>query len=363
MSHGQRNNFDFVRLVGAGLVLYGHSFAFLGLREPRFLSWLALGPLGVYVFFTISGYLVAQSHARDPRLLPFLAKRSLRIFPGLAVCVVLSIVALGPALTSLPLVDYFRSTATLRYLENITLYITYGLPGVFTKGPFSGAVNGSLWSLPVEFFMYLLVAAVGLARGGRWAYLALAVAWAIVTVMWAMRTPDMLVIYRTDVRQVFFCGIYFWVGAVIQSFNLARFFSLSATVLAGAALLCVTRWPTWLPLAAWVLLPVIVLGFGTAHSPVLGRLTSTGDYSYGIYIYAFPIQQTVLSFRPDIDITSYVAICAVLTLICAVASWHLVERPALALKRAVSAPAGETAGIPAGADSRTVHPRPERMEM
>ena len=349
MSHGQQNNFDFVRFVGAGLVLYGHSFAFLGLREPLFLSWLPLGPLGVYVFFIISGYLVAQSHARDPRLLPFLAKRSLRIFPGLAVCVVLTILVLGPALTNLPLADYLRSAATVRYLENIALYITYRLPGVFTTGPFSGAVNGSLWSLPVEFLMYLIVAAIGLVRGGRWTYLAMAIVWAVVNVAWATQAKDMVVFYRTDLRQVFFCGIYFWIGAVIQAFNLARFFSLSATVLAGAALLCLTRWPTWLPMAAWALLPVVVLGFGLAYSPLLSRLTCTGDYSYGIYIYAFPIQQTVLGFRPDIDLASYVAICSLLTLICAIASWHLVEKPSLALKRGLSASPAGTASRPAPA--------------
>lgn len=344
MSQGQRNNFDFVRLVGAGLVLYGHSFAFLGLREPRFLSWLPLGPLGVYIFFTISGYLVAQSHARDPRVLPFLAKRSLRIFPGLAVCIVLTAFVLGPALTTLPWAEYFRDRATFRYLDNIALYITYGLPGVFTTGPLGGAVNGSLWSLPVEFLMYLIVAAVGLVRGRRWTYVCLAVVWAFGNLSWAMRAPDMLVFYGTDMRQVFFCGIYFWVGAVIQAFNLARFFSLSATVLAGGGLLCLTRWPTWLPVAAWVLLPVVVLGFGLSYSPLLARLTRAGDYSYGIYIYAFPIQQTVLGFSPDIGLPAYVAVCSLLTLACAAASWHLVEKPVLALKRAFPAPAADTAG-------------------
>ena len=79
------NNLTALRWFAAGLVLYGHAFVFLGLPEPLFLQWASMGPLGVYIFFAISGYLVAQSWQRDPSLPRFLAKRILRIFPGLLV--------------------------------------------------------------------------------------------------------------------------------------------------------------------------------------------------------------------------------------------------------------------------------------
>jgi peptidoglycan/LPS O-acetylase OafA/YrhL len=344
-----RNNLDAVRFVAASLVLYGHSYVFLGLREPLFLSWLPLGPLGVFVFFTISGYLVSESWDRDPHLWRFFLRRGLRIFPGLAVCVVLSILVLGPLLTTQPLADYFANPHTRGYLQNIALHITYYLPGVFEHNRVPNAVNGSLWSLPVEFTMYIVVAIVGVLHGNRWVIVALAVVSAVVTVVWAQATDKMLVVYNYDLRQAFICGTYFWVGALFYKFDVKRWFSLSGTLMAAVAMLCLEPWVHELRMAAWVLLPIVVLSFGFAHSPLLERLTRTGDYSYGIYIYAFPIQQTVVYLWPKVGIVEYLAVCFAATLLCAVASWHLVERRALALKprrpRAV-APAPLAAAAP-----------------
>ena len=229
------NNLDAVRLVAAALVLYGHSFVFLGLPEPLFLSWLPLGPLGVFVFFTISGYLVSESWARDPSLPRFFARRALRIFPGLAVCTLLSIVVLGPLLTTLPLADYASNPHTRGYLQNIALHIVYYLPGVFEHNRVANAVNGSLWSLPVEFAMYIVLAIVGVLRGSRWVVLGLAVAWALLSALWAQRSTEMLVVYNFDLRQLFLCGTYFWAGVLVQRFDLKRWFSASGTLMAAVA--------------------------------------------------------------------------------------------------------------------------------
>ncbi len=326
------NNFTAVRFVAAGLVLYGHSFVFLGLREPLFLSWLPLGPLGVYIFFTISGYLVSESWDRDPDPLRFFMRRGLRIFPGLAVCIVLSILVLGPLLTTLPLTQYVTNVHTRGYLQNIWLHIVYYLPGVFEHNRVPNAVNGSLWSLPVEFTMYIIVALVGTLQGNRWVFLGLAVLSAIVTLVWAQATDKMLVVYNFDLRQVFICGTYFWVGAVIYKFDLKRYFSLSTTMMAAVAMMCLEPWTRQLQIASWVLLPIVVLSFGFAHSSLLDRLTRSGDYSYGIYIYAFPIQQAVVYLWPGVGLGWYLVICSLVTLVMAVASWHLVENRALALK-------------------------------
>jgi len=103
------NNLTALRWLAASLVLYGHSFVFLGLPEPLFLQWVPLGPLGVYIFFAISGYLVSQSWDRDPHLFRFLQRRALRIFPGLAVCTILCVMVLGPLLTTLDLKTYFSN--------------------------------------------------------------------------------------------------------------------------------------------------------------------------------------------------------------------------------------------------------------
>lgn len=325
------NNLNVLRLVGACLVLYGHSFVFLGLPAPLFLSWLPLGPLGVFIFFTISGYLITESWDRDPSLLRFFARRALRIFPGLAVCSLLSVLVLGPVITTLPLKDYFENQHTWKYLRNIALYIGYYLPGVFESNRIPNAVNGSLWSLPVEFLMYIVCAIVGFLSGNRWVFAVLAATSAIITFIWAQRTTEMLIVYASDLRQAFICGTYFWVGAAFYKFNLKRYFSLSVVVMACVIMISLPRLEV-LSVAAWVLLPTVVLAFGLTYSPILNMLTRSGDYSYGIYIYAFPIQQTVAYLYPSISLGTYLPTCFVLALACAILSWHLVERPALALK-------------------------------
>jgi len=331
------NNMDLVRLIAAWLVLYGHSFVFLGLREsePLFLSCLSLGPLGVFIFFTISGYLVTESWHRDPHLGRFFVRRSLRIFPGLTVCILLSVMVLVPLLTTLPLRDYLEHQHTRRYLCNIGLYISYHLPGVFETNLLPNAVNGSLWSLPVEFLMYVVVAILGILSRNRWVYVVLALGSASVSYFWAQHA-NLIAIYAFDLRQVFLCGTYFWFGALFWAFDLKKYLSLSIVVLAFITLLCLEPWHELLRVAFWVLLPIIVLSFGLSYSPVLTWPTRTGDYSYGFYIYAFPIQQTVVYLIGDIHLGPYLIICTGLTLGCAVLSWHLIERRALGLKPGTS---------------------------
>jgi peptidoglycan/LPS O-acetylase OafA/YrhL len=326
------NNLNAVRLVAAGMVLYGRSFIFLGLPEPRFLSWAPLGPIGVYIFFIISGYLVIESWDRDPHLIRFFQRRLLRIIPGLAVCVLFTILVLGPLLTTLPLPVYFAHEYTRGYLQNIALHIVYALPGVFETNKVQHAVNGSIWSLPVEFFMYIVVVVLGLLRGNRWVFAAMAVGSAMACILWADVTKDFIVFYNFEVKYIFICGTYFWIGACFFKFKLHRYLTLSGAMVAMVALLCLEPFTQQLAWAAWVLLPVVVLTFGFAYSPVLGKLTSSGDYSYGIYIYAFPIQQAVVYWWPQLSVTSYIVICSFATLFFAIVSWHFIERRALAFK-------------------------------
>lgn len=289
-------------------------------------------PLGVYIFFTLSGYLISESWDRDPHLIRFFQRRLLRIIPGLAVCVLLSIVIIGPIFTTLPLSDYFTNQYTWGYLQNIWLHIVYYLPGVFEHNRVPNAVNGSLWSLPVEFLMYILVAFIGLIHGGRWLTALLAVSSAAICILWAQVTTEMLVIYNFDLRQAFICGTYFWVGACFFKFGLRRYLTLSNTMLAMFALLCLEPWVGILAKASWVLIPFIALSFGFASSRLLNQITKSGDYSYGIYIYAFPVQQAVVYLHSDMDIIQYIAICAAATFILAYLSWHLIEKPALSFK-------------------------------
>jgi peptidoglycan/LPS O-acetylase OafA/YrhL len=330
-AHGA-NNFDLLRLFAALLVLWSHAHTFTGRPEPVFLSSATLGPLGVFIFFVISGYLVSMSWDADPHFGRFLQRRLLRLIPALAVVVLLSMFVLGPLLTTLPLGDYFGHRQFWKYLLNIVLYPVYYLPGMFAGMRVPGAINGSLWSLPAEFTMYLVLAVAGMLGARRWTFLLLGILAAAATVPWALATAKAVRFYGMDLRQVVMCAPYFAAGVCAHRFHLERWLSLTGVCVAFVALLAAEHWPEWMRTVSWIALPYLVLAFGLARSGAARILARFGDWSYGVYIYAFPIQQTVLYLRPDIGFVAYVALTALLTLACGAASWHLIEVRALAHK-------------------------------
>jgi peptidoglycan/LPS O-acetylase OafA/YrhL len=139
------------------------------------------------------------------------------------------------------------------------------------------------------------------------------------------------VVYRTDLRQIPLCGVYFMVGASLFQFKLNKYFSLSNVILVLILWLCLSREPQLFTMTSWVVVPFVVLAFGLAQHPWLSRWHER-DYSYGIYIYAFPVQQTWVSFWPQMPLLAYLLCTFATVLVLAALSWHFVEKPALKLK-------------------------------
>jgi peptidoglycan/LPS O-acetylase OafA/YrhL len=326
------NNFDFIRFVAAFFVIHGHCQFLAGLPTASIIG-VPIHSLGVIIFFSLSGYLITDSWESQPSVSAFLAKRSLRIFPALAVVVALSAFLLGPVMTSMSLAEYFQNEATWRYLRCAALYIGYLLPGVFDHSANPIAVNGSLWSLPAEFFCYLLVAAIGLAAGrfGRVCFVMMAgIAAAIY-----LYHPQ-VVIYATDLFQWAEVAVYFFVGAAYRSFRIP----LRADVaLAAACVLLVAPGriqPGALNALLWFGVPYIVLALGSEATPILRRWGRFGDVSYGMYLYSFPITQTLIALNHNsINVYILVASVSAISVACAFLSWHLVEERALRLKPSI----------------------------
>lgn len=325
------NNFTFVRWFAAGLVLYGHSFVFLGLPEPVFMQWITLGPLGVFIFFALSGYLVSQSWESDPHFFRFLTRRALRIFPGLFVCIIISVFLLGPLVTKLTWREYFSHPQFFGYFLNLILNINYSLPGVFEQNKYPHAVNGSLWSLPVEFFMYFFLAVWSIVKASRTSYFVCVLLFLCLALQWAMQKKDMLVFYNTDMRQVVICGVYFWMGAIFQKIKNYNFFTTSNLILVIIFWACTSSNKDLFGVVAYFCIPFVFLTFGISSHPMLVKMNNW-DFSYGIYIYAFPVQQTVAHFFPGMQLIEYIALVSVITILLGAASWFLVEKPALKLK-------------------------------
>lgn len=330
-----RNNFDFLRLTAALMVIHGHGWVLSGGEGPGLWA-VPFARVGLDVFFSISGYLVTRSWERTPRLPAFLAKRCRRIFPGLVACVLLTVLVVGPLATTLPLAAYLGSGATWAYLGNIALSGALHLPGVFEGSPEAGAVNGSLWSLLPEFACYVTVPLVAVAlraapaaRPWALAILALVVGGAGLFLFEGYAGPAVS-LFGIDVKYALVEAPFFFVGSLLALLEprAPRLFR------ADLALLCfllnyeIAAWLGWWNLPfEWFGVPYMVVCFGRTSLPLVRDAGRFGDVSYGMYLYAFPVQQLVLTMWPACPLP--VLTCVAATLPLALLSWFAVERPAL----------------------------------
>lgn len=282
------------------------------------------GGLAVAIFFSISGYLVTQSWVADPNLWRFILKRLLRIMPALIVVTLASIFFIGPLTTSEPLNEYFSEKTTWQYLYNIYLKTAYELPGVFLLNPYPKAVNGSLWTLPMEFQWYLVVAALGFSKLIRIKPL-LIMCWPVLA--WWVDTFNLPGQKGMD---YFWCfGLFFFGGMVLASVEFSRKYLLAACILAVPFF----YWNEG-GLAIAILIPIGVICLGKASIPVIRSFGKFGDISYGVYIFAFPTQQTIVHFLGASRPFPMLLLCSfIITYGLAYISWLFIEAPALALKK------------------------------
>ena len=155
------NNLNFIRLFLAILVVFAHSFDLGKYPEPLTVfskGQIGLGSFAVNCFFIISGILITHSYIRSKDNFMYLYKRFIRLFPGLFVCALFTVIIIGSINTTLPLINFFTNKQVYNYLfKNSFLLTSSSLPGVFVTNPYPFAVNGSLWTLRFEVLLYLVV--------------------------------------------------------------------------------------------------------------------------------------------------------------------------------------------------------------
>lgn len=333
------NNFNLLRFAAAFAVLYSHSYAIvlgIGNYEP-FVTRIGytLAGIAVDVFFITSGFLVTASLLRLQSFNSFFRARALRIFPALVVMSLLLAFVLGPLFTSLPLREYFGHGDVYRFVlkdSTILFGIKMKLPGVF-EGLHFREVNGSLWTLPFEVRCYLTVAllwfvALRMRAPTVVSFTRLAVGLAVVSLLgfWVAHAVGYKHWHTFRLFYMFFVAAAFWVlrGRIPMTHPIA---AVMAVALAAGVVF--PRAFFWIyPLA----IPYLVLYAAYVPGGWIRGFNRLGDYSYGIYIYAFPVQQVLKATVPDITPPQMIVAATVLTLPLAMLSWHLVEKPMLARK-------------------------------
>ena len=361
-SHSGRgaNNFDLLRLLAAAFVVFGHCFLVVADEAPllnaeAFADW---GNLGVVMFFAISGFLVSRSWVSDPRVIAFGVKRFLRIMPALVVALLVTALILGPLVTSKGFSEYLQDPFTKVFiLNNSVMWTSQGLPGVFTDNPIQ-LVNLPLWTLAPEVKCYILVALLGsLGFYRRWSG---AVVVAIGTLLSLLlieplrnaipggdRAVAMMFNTQATAREVDavaggaafeYAQVFaaFFLGAAL--FTLRRFVPLRWDLF-GAALVVVAvasfSEPHTGRVALTMLIPYLVLVLAYRTHDLVSLPSWMGDYSYGIYIFAFPIQQAVVHWVDPGNGWVVLLITAPVVTALAALSWRFVEAPALTFKQRI----------------------------
>jgi peptidoglycan/LPS O-acetylase OafA/YrhL len=337
VARGRNNNFNLIRFLAASAVILYHEFGVAPTRgaiEPG--QWLTrgrdnTGGLAVEVFFIISGFLVTQSFAaRRGSLTSFLCARALRIFPALWVAVPFSIIVASFA-SPVPWGAYLTHPQTIKYWWHNSLLwdLQFYLPGAFRHVPMAGDVNGSLWTLPTEFHLYLVCALLGLLGfyGSRSVFNLFCLC--LVVVAFATK-PEALPVVTDDNTARW--AVAFLLGAAF----FVNWEQIRLSIPVAVALLLSTYFVVDPGLERMYVLPVLsyaTLCFSLHPSLFFRPFTRIGDYSYGLYIYAFPLQQQIVFYNPGIHWLTGLAVTYPIILGVAVLSWHFVEKPALDLKR------------------------------
>jgi peptidoglycan/LPS O-acetylase OafA/YrhL len=337
------NNFNFLRFLAAGLVILSHGVELptgLAVRDLAYevtgepLSWYA-----VNLFFVISGYLIFASWNTNPSLAAFAKARCLRIFPGLFFMLVLCVIILGVFFSKLDFLGFLSSGSTLRYFVGCLsiLFVQMQLPGVFEDNPLS-AVNGSLWTLRYEIVCYAGVATLGAI--GSLAFptarrMALLVGIPIAIVATVSIEASMLPIEGKTyvIYQLARLGLCFMLGGLYREFEASTPLRFELAIAALIAALFTIKTPAFAPVAS---VAIAYFGFWCAFVPnnrVCKLMRTAPDYSYGLYIYAFPVQQGIVATIPDASIRQVIGLGFIITLGFAAFSWHFVEKPMLALKK------------------------------
>jgi peptidoglycan/LPS O-acetylase OafA/YrhL len=333
----RRNALNALRLFFAAAVVVSHTWPLGGWGMDPVLGDVDLGHWAVAGFFVISGYLITASRMAEPSTRRYLARRVLRIYPGYWVC--LAVVALVVAPVAWvhgghPLGSYVTLRGPVAYLVgNVTLVRTrWGIAGTPAGVPFPGDWNGSLWSLPFEFACYLIVGAIGAVgalRGRRLPVVGAAACFLVLNAANHVLRPGHEAGYASLLLQ---CGALFFSGALVWAFADRLPVTGWAAAVAAGWLVAAAATGTSLELGGPPL-AYLCLWLGCRLPDPLTRVGRRHDLSYGVYLYAFPLQQLLASFgvrRWGLPVFLALSLAGALTL--GLCSYVLVERPALRWK-------------------------------
>lgn len=322
-----------IHILAAVMIMAGHEFDLLASAPPIILGTDIHG-LGVRILFLVSGYLVCSSYLRTKNPLKFLWKRISRLYPPLIVCLVVTILFMR-MLTTKP--DAYWQSAWLYFWHNLKMSPKFDLTGVFVDNPYPISVNGSLWTLPLELLCYVslipvleILKALKKVSSKVTALLASVCLFILLAAdTWRTLHPIENPCYFWSVDWPHFLPLstWFFTGVLFYFLDLKQFCNLQAAVVLSLIYLCVPSACRYF--IAPLLVGYLVLSFALSDSPLFCSFFKH-DICYGLYLYAFPVQQTViflaLKYNMGLNVYCLLLISILITFVLAEISYFVVEQ-------------------------------------
>jgi peptidoglycan/LPS O-acetylase OafA/YrhL len=329
------NNLDLFRLIAAVAVIYGHSFSLIPNNDHSDIFFKITGiysaEWGVKTFFFMSGLLVVNSIITNKSPYSYVIKRAARIWPGLVFVVFGTAFVIGPLCTNLPVSEYFSNIETFVYVKKMLLFEIWGgnnigLPGVFEINRSPNVVNAPLWTLSVEFFACILILGLYLIgafdRRIAWIFFILFLAdalWPSRLIFWWLPKDN------SDFSYITFCFAICGLLAVYKSRAVINFH-----LILGAIILSLL-FKGWMHQIYLVYATMFLLVLWLATLPQIIKLPKFPDISYGVYLWGWPIQQSVVNFFPNLRYWISLSITLIAVFLIAYVSWRFIEKPSISM--------------------------------
>lgn len=338
--YDRKNNvFDYIRILLATFVIIAHAYPIflgMGFSDPitrKILCTESLGGIAVIGFFVLSGFMITQSMVYSKNNKEFFIKRIIRIFPALILMLLLTIFVLGPLVYDGDIKQYFSNKSVVKYLiDNINLLgnTSYSIEGVFVNNPYPAAINGSLWSLKHEFIAYIILMVFSRLsiiknRKGMLGITGISV---IVYILNIKLQPIFNVMNNigvvAEISQFTKLIMYFFIGSTIYLYKDKikmnfKYFILAILILLTGICLNATKY------ALIITIPYILMYLGTIKLKK-DILKCIGDFSYALYIYAFPIQQLlVYYFKDKINLYQYIILSIIIVMAISIITTILID--------------------------------------
>ncbi len=333
------NNFDFLRFLFALLVVISHAYALSGSTEDNVGIYkisngqLTFSQIGLNGFFIISGYFIFKSLQRSKSLLDYYKKRFLRLFPALIIVLILTLF-LAPIIY-VNKTPFLQNIEALTYLPyNLSLYgFQSGIKGIFDTNSYH-SINGSLWTIRYEFTLYVALSILYCMKNKKKALtFLLSLAFFIFYMLYLFLLPKLagFSLFNLLGIHVLNLGAFFIAGSVLASLEFEKIKYKKWFLFLSLILLTFSIYFNFYDLTKHVLLPFFILLLGFSTIPGIKDFGNFGDASYGIYIYSFPIQQSLMWFF-KLDSYALMISSIPLSVILGYFSWHLIEKKAFKLK-------------------------------